>query len=279
MRNRDRKHRKRVRDCSSYSTTRHSIGPQSDCNNPNLIPNFMKQEIIEKMTEIVEKMMTTFKSDFYEHDLKELADYEGEFIWQVHASHTYLHRISEDYLDSLLDNEPVLYAYCQGCTWVEACLDSNWKDEVVYHYDGERLMPMPREMAKSLWGAVKEQALKRYIERTGNELPTDFKVRIEFRTPDTRKYFIEQVNYATQHNDNSLMDCLKRFRNYMKKTKGHKIVICRDFSDRSFTFYEDFGNDHYGMNGGIIFHGYPEEGYKENCSVQLTPSYGWSIHT
>ena len=239
----------------------------------------MKQEIIEKMQEIVEKTMTSFKADFYDYDTKKLAEYECEFIWQIAPTHTHLHIIGNEYLDTLLDDEHVLYDCCQGNTWPDVWLNYYCSDEVVYHYDGERLMPMPKEMAKSLWGAVKKQAFERWIERNDKELPSDFKVRIEFRTPDTRKYFIEQAHYALQHNDTSLMDCLRRFRHYMKKGAAHKIVICRDFSERSFTFYEDYGNERYGLNGGIIFHGYPEEGYRENCSVQLTPSYGWSIHT
>ena len=240
----------------------------------------MKREVIEQMQEIVDGMMTSYLSDF-DRDLELLAGYNGKFIWQVAPSHTHLHLCSNEYLDKLLENEATLYAYCQDSTWPGACLESNFEGEKIFSYDDDKdvFSEISREEAKRRWGICKTAALNRWQLYNMETLPTDFKVKIEFRFPEVRKYFMEQVRYASQHNDDSLLNCLRRFRNYMKRYATHKIVISRDFTDRSFVFSEEFGNGRYGLNGGIIFHGYPEEGYKENCSVQLTPSYGWQIHT
>lgn len=240
----------------------------------------MKQAVIDQMQKIVDETMTSFQSDF-EKDLQQLMGYNGKFIWQVAPSHTHLHLCSKQYLDELLEHEPTLYAYCQNSTWAGACLANKWTGEKIYSYDDSKdvFSEISREEAIRRWNICKNAALNRWQIYHMETLPTDFKVRIEFRFPEVKQYFMEQVRYASQHNDTSLLDCLRRFRHYMKRGAAHKIVISRDFTDRSFQFLEDYGNGKYGLNGGIIFHGYPEEGYKENCSVQLTPSYGWQIHT
>lgn len=58
-----------------------------------------------------------------------------------------------------------------------------------------------------------------------------------------------------------------------------KCVISSDFCEHSFCFalYREDGS--LWMNGGLIFHGFPESGYKTNGSVQLSGSYGWASHT
>lgn len=240
----------------------------------------MRQDVIDKMAKIVQKTMTMFQSDF-ERDLEMLNGYDGKFIWQIAPTHTHLHLCSKDYLDKILESESNLYYYCQGQTWAGACIEGATADDTFYSYDDESgvFETCSKIEARVKWDISKTAALNRWKLYNEAELPTDFKVRIKFGSDEIRQYFIEQLRYAHQHNDISLLNCVKRFRNYTKRCAGHKIVIGRDFSDRSFLFHEDYGNGHYGLNGGIIFHGYPEEGYKVNDSVQLTPTYGWSIHT
>ncbi len=240
----------------------------------------MKQEVIDKMAQIVKDTMTMFQSDF-EQDKERLAGYDGKFIWQIAPTHTHLHLCDNGYLDGLLENEATLYRFCQNSTWETACIEGSMRDDTFYKYDDDTGLfeQCTQNDAKIAWDISKTSALNRWRLRNQKELPTNFKVRIEFASKETRQYFIEQLKFAWQHNDNSLIDCLHRFRNYRKVGQNHKVVIGRDFSERSFVFHEDYGNGRYGLNGGIIFHGYPDEGYRENSSVQLTPSYGWSIHT
>ena len=240
----------------------------------------MRQEIIDKMSQIVKETMTMFQSDF-ECDLEMLSEYEGKFIWQVAPTHTHLHLCSKEYLDKQLESEVALYDFCQGNTWADACINGSMRDDLFYRYDDETGLfeICSQQDAKAAWDISKTAALNRWQLYNQKALPTDFKVRVEFGDNEVRRYFIEQLRFARQHNDSSLLNCVKRFHNYRKVSSKQRIVISRDFSERSFLFCEDYGNGRWGLNGGIIFHGYPEEGYKENCSVQLTPSYGWSIHT
>jgi len=61
------------------------------------------------------------------------------------------------------------------------------------------------------------------------------------------------------------------------------IHIANDYDKNSFMFWQEYLREDLkgktGIVGGIIYHGCPSDGYKDNFSVQLSPSYGWSIHT
>lgn len=104
------------------------------------------------------------------------------------------------------------------------------------------------------------------------------KMKIVFSSIKVRAEIKKQLQYAEEHNDKSLINCLRRFRNWTYLGDNHQIRISKDWAERSFFFSEEKG-EKIGICGGIIYHGYPEEGYKTNLSIQLTPNYGWSIHT
>jgi hypothetical protein len=88
----------------------------------------------------------------------------------------------------------------------------------------------------------------------------------------------EQLQFAASINDNSLKDCLMRmFAVESRQKVEHHIYP--DWAKRSFAFgrYREDGT--LALNGGIIYHGSPNEGYQEGGSVQIEPSYGWQTHT
>ena len=132
------------------------------------------------------------------------------------------------------------------------------------------------EKAAELWEKNKEEAVGNFKKKNGFGLPTDMKIRVRFSC-DWR-YVLEQLRYAREHGDDSLMNCLKRSRHCLKLAKDHEMVISGDFSHRSFQF-ADVVNGKVVMNGGIIFHGYPEEGYMQNGSVQRAAWCGGERHT
>lgn len=58
--------------------------------------------------------------------------------------------------------------------------------------------------------------------------------------------------------------------------------FCMSFAEVNTTWSGDFRtimDRKAGLVGGLIFHGAPADGYKENGSVLLNPCYGWSSHT
>lgn len=85
---------------------------------------------------------------------------------------------------------------------------------------------------------------------------------------------------ANEHYDDSLDRCVINLMHHMHANSDVKqIVISADFCENCFFFSEFDKDGNAGLCGGIIFHGYPEDGYQENGSVMISPSYGWQIHT
>lgn len=84
---------------------------------------------------------------------------------------------------------------------------------------------------------------------------------------------------AQQHNDKTLSNCLVRLISYSMWNTCDHVNLCRDWGEHCFYFEVKRPDGSLSMNGGIIFHGWPDEGYQENGSVQLTPQYGWAMHT
>ena len=237
----------------------------------------MYERIIEQMSNFVDGIMRQNQTDFTKYDMELLADYNGEFIWLVAPTHTHLHKISAESLKQMVATEGDLYNLLQGNSWVDAYLNQKNEDERIFIFDGRKLLRYIRDDAKRYWRSLKKWALFQWQVEHGMEpLPSDFTIPVEFI--ECEDYFNEQLEYAKAHNDTSLQDCIDRFNRRIKQGGDHKIVIFRDYTERSFLFREMYGGKSH-LCGGIIFHGYPDEGYRVNDSIQLSPSYGWSTHT
>jgi hypothetical protein len=93
----------------------------------------------------------------------------------------------------------------------------------------------------------------------------------------------EQLEFAKTINDESLQHCLDNIKrveeNYKERGQTIETEIYLDWAKRSFAFYRKTPEGQCILNGGIIYHGSPNEGYQEGGSVQINPSYGWQIHT
>jgi hypothetical protein len=93
----------------------------------------------------------------------------------------------------------------------------------------------------------------------------------------------ETLEFAKTINDNSLQECLNRLeqveKNMQERMPGMETQIATDWAKHSFYFVRKDSKGAFCGNGGIIFHGSPNEGYLQGGSVQLEPSYGWQIHT
>jgi hypothetical protein len=84
----------------------------------------------------------------------------------------------------------------------------------------------------------------------------------------------EAMEYAEKTGDKTLQNCLERLERWETNMKG-EIHLRKDFAPLSFYFemYDSSGNRM--MNGGVIYHGNPDQSY----SYQLIKSIGWEIHT
>ena len=237
----------------------------------------MDKKIFDSMEELKNELGYNCKWVNYdfECDKDYLQKYEGEFIWLLGTFGTYIMPIAVGHIENSLNNEGYRYSLAQKSVMADGCLAMTHYKFIHFKDDGSYVFITP-EQAAELWEKNKEEAVENFKKKNGFGLPTDMKIRVRFSC-DWR-YVLEQLRYAREHGDDSLMDCLKRSRHCLKLAKDHEMMISSDFSHRSFLF-ADVVNGKVVMNGGIIFHGYPEEGYMQNGSVQLTPSYGWQIHT
>lgn len=87
------------------------------------------------------------------------------------------------------------------------------------------------------------------------------------------------LELSCEHYDKTFGDCMLRVMNYFAWKDVKEVNIYNDYDENCFYFTVVREDNSMAMNGGIIFHGFPETGYLQNGSVQLEKRYGWSIHT
>ena len=218
----------------------------------------MKETIIKQMNEVVRDMMTSFQTDFTKYDMELLENYDERFLWFVAPSHTHLARIGESYLSEIVSNEDGLYAAVKRNLTADVCLGADSNEELVFYYDGDKLERITREEARHLWNAVRSWFLHSWQVQNGmRELPDNFTIPVKFNC--SLSYVKEQLRFAQEIGTTSLIEALKRFRNYNKINSSHRCEIGRDFVDHSFTFafvYNDSktGEKKCNLCGGLIFY-------------------------
>lgn len=234
----------------------------------------MKREIIKQMIEIAGSK----RAGDLSYDIMSLKDYDGQFVWSISGETiTSLQKCSKRIIKDDLLTERGKYFYAR-----------NGYQLLIYHHSDSRyfwcgaegsniLHEITREKAEK-WAKLQYQdALQELQCGIGFRLPIQTTVgELIFNCDD--EYVQEQLKFAEDHDDDSLKSIFDRLKNYPRCADDHKIYISKDISDRSFIFTERI-NGEVNLSGGIIYHGYPEEGYTQNGSVQLKESFGWSMHT
>lgn len=233
----------------------------------------MKREIIEEMI----KIAGSERAGDLSFDLKVLEGYDGEFLWITYGeSYTRLIKCSEEFILNCLNNDQSSrYYYARNGWKVDAPNFGKPKFYWYYRGNGYLIKSNLQQVSEfSKW--IYDSAVKSW-KGQGNKFPTQLTIgSIRFMCEDS--YVEEQLKYAEKHNDDSLKNIFENFKSRPRCNDLHEIVVSKDFAERSFIFTELIDGKPV-LNGGIIFHGYPEEGYKDGRSVQLTKSYGWAVHT
>lgn len=217
-----------------------------------------------------------------QYDVEALENYDGAFIWCVRDGDKYTDLIKLDwdkYCD-YLSTERGKYHFAQCGDYARGILNYRKNDEsckwFIHYKSTTDLKPVSWNECDRLYSGFIKDVLGT-VQHEGFVLPTNFKIPLHFGCEFS--YVMKQVRYAQKHNDTSLMECLRRLRNYFKVSDYDEIIVYKDFTDRSFVWSHKSRGGKLEMNGGLIFHGYPSEGYRVNGSVQLEHKYGWSIHT
>ena len=80
----------------------------------------------------------------------------------------------------------------------------------------------------------------------------------------------------TEFGDTTLQKCLERLKSWEKNpNRPCEIELYYDFAPYSFGFRERYPDGRIGIEGGLLYHGRPDE----SLAVLLEPFHGWSIHT
>lgn len=103
-------------------------------------------------------------------------------------------------------------------------------------------------------------------------------------TEKAQERLAQCLKMARQHEDKSLRNAIHKLLdwelNAIERGEDMEVRITIDLYQNCFRFSEVYADDEKrGISGGIVFHGYPDEGYKVNGSVQIEPQYGWHTHT
>lgn len=94
-----------------------------------------------------------------------------------------------------------------------------------------------------------------------------------------KEKWAKALTASRMNDDRSFSECVLRLNNWFCWDDVSEVNVFSDFGEHCFYFEVKRSDGSRKMNGGIIFHGFPSEGYKQNGSYQISPSYGWSIHT
>ena len=84
----------------------------------------------------------------------------------------------------------------------------------------------------------------------------------------------EALSYAQRTEDSSLQQCLDKLWQW-EKNMNAEITLYYDHSPLSFYFEMSDKEGNRVMNGGLLYHGNPDQ----SGAIQLIRQQGWQIHT
>lgn len=77
-----------------------------------------------------------------------------------------------------------------------------------------------------------------------------------------QEHYDKVINYAKSINDTTLDACFERLRSWESNTnRPCEIEIHYDFAPYSFMFKERYADGSYGIVGGILYHGKPDQSH------------------
>ncbi|MBT1285882.1 DUF4120 family protein [Phocaeicola dorei] len=237
----------------------------------------MNDTIIKQMRNIVSDVMTSFQSDFEKYDklcIEKAEAHQFPMIWIVGTSHTHLLHLGS-YKEIFFNSEAVRLNYVQGDNGFDPYLEM-FKNDCIFLIEKDKVSKISVEQARNAVRDYVVPAIKKW-ESLHGALPKKCKVKIKFNNLTISK-LKQLIRDCEKHNNTSLIDSLRRFHRYRQVASNHYIQVSYNPHYNEFGFCE-YINEKSGLVGGIIFHGWAEIGYGANDSLQLTPQYGWAVHT
>lgn len=134
-----------------------------------------KRQLYERMKDVVEKKMRSFKTDFYFHDMKTLSRdaLHHPLLWTVSTSHTFIEVFdaegeAECWAKAMTDDSDRVHRMLDGYddTWMGSALRVSCSDSDLYFYhDTAQLHEVSRECFKNIHDRHVERVRKLTLEK------------------------------------------------------------------------------------------------------------------
>lgn len=90
------------------------------------------------------------------------------------------------------------------------------------------------------------------------------------------EHYDNVLKYAQAIGDTTLQGCLEKLRKWETNPNSPcEIELYKDFAPHSFLFKQRFSDGSYGIIGGLVYHGSPDE----SMCVTFDTTKGWQTHT
>ena len=236
----------------------------------------MDNKIIEQMRSYLSENASCI-NDFERYDVPEMMKNLEPFFWSVRSYGTSLCHIGPTRMNRLFENEASRFQIFRD-RYAPIAGIRYWNEGKLFFFDGIQLVSVSKDDVRCIYDNIWCKEICKVIERHPDEFEicdNPLEIRMEEQVAERLE---KSKEFANSIGDTSLEDCLTRLSKHSRLGIDHYISLSPDFSKHGYIFCEYLNNE-CRMNGGIIYHGNHKEGYKENSSVQLNPSYGWQIHT
>lgn len=240
-----------------------------------MTPNI--QSILQTMSNVVADVMRSYQSDFTDYD-RPYIENEAKFpmIWIVSRCHTFLLRLGE-YESDFNTSESTRYLYAQNGNPYQAYLDhTDPEKDFMFLITEDAAHQINMKQAQAAVKDIVTPVVERWKQKHG---PLPKRLRVPVKIHGIKLHELKAfIRNCEEHNDDSLINALRRLHRYTRVGDVHYITLdwyphCKEFE------FTEYHNGKKGLNGFIVFHGWPETGYMVNGSVQIFPRYGWQMHT
>ena len=236
----------------------------------------MVNRIIEQMRPHLSENASCI-NDFEKYDVPGIKKSLEPFFWCVREYGTSLCHIGPTVMNRLFENEASRFQIFRDHNAPIAGI-RYWNEGKLFFFDGFQLISIERDDVQRIYENIWCEEICNVIDKHPDEFGMRFKP-LEIKMEEcVAARLDESIAFGKSIGDTSLEECISRLSKHSRLGVDHYITLMSDFSEHGYLFFENL-NGECKMNGGIIYHGNPKEGYKDNSSVQLNPSYGWSIHT
>lgn len=194
----------------------------------------MYQKLFERMAAIVEG--NGAQREFEKYDKPFIEEYGLPMLWVVKDGYTNLTNLAT-FGKSFNESEMTRYDYVrEGFDGYLYYIDHLSNDGTIYYLSDESVREITVSQAHEIVRDLFTPVVEKWKAENG-PLPVYTKVPVKISNISLSK-LKELISDCHAHNDNSLLDCLKRFHQYRRVAKEQMIFVSYNPGCNEFTFGE-----------------------------------------